>query len=45
MKRVELTVDQIEETNGGMYQGYGGIERPRIMSKGMAMGCFPADRE
>ena len=41
MKRAELTVDQIEETNGGMYQGYGGVERPGIMSKGMGPGMLP----
>ena len=41
MKRAELTVDQTEETNGGMYQGYGGVERPGIMSKGMGPGMLP----
>ena len=41
MERAELTVDQIEETNGGMYQGYGGVERPGIMSKGMGPGMLP----
>ena len=40
-----LTVDQIEETNGGMYQGYGGVERPGIMSKGMGPEMLSVGRE
>ena len=41
MKKEELTPDQMEESNGGMYQGYGGVERPGIMSKGMGPGMLP----
>ena len=41
MKKEELTPEQMEESNGGMYQGYGGVERPGIMSKGMGPGMLP----
>ena len=30
MRRTELALEQIEDVNGGMYQGYDGIERPWI---------------
>ena len=41
MRRTELAIDQMENVNGGMYQGYGGVERPGIMSKGMGPGMLP----
>ena len=41
MRRTELALDLMENVNGGMYQGYGGVERPGIMSKGMGPGMLP----
>ena len=44
MRRTEPAIDQMENmenVNGGMYQGYGGIERLGIMSKGMGPGSNP----
>ena len=41
MRRTELALEQMEDVNGGMYQGYGGVERPGIMSKGMGPGMLP----